>query len=207
LLLSAACAILIKYGDIMSENSAFASLPERKIPDEQVEKYREFYIDLLGFVPPRIQARTDLLARVDPELLAKQEELRRLCMYPDCFDTRTSQRLRYCSQIAGRGETSCFGRLSSGATPRAECRNQSGIPVWQPFNANLGTGSAGHRQVIQGIVKSICYKPYKIGELLALFDQNHPNGVREAASGRDHEVKHPRPDGITCQVRFLNKSE
>ena len=75
----------------MSEPSSFAVLPERQIPDEQVEEYRSFYVDLLGFVPPRIQARTDLLARLDPELLTMQEELRRHCMYPECFDTKTSQ--------------------------------------------------------------------------------------------------------------------
>jgi alkylhydroperoxidase/carboxymuconolactone decarboxylase family protein YurZ len=67
------------------------SLPERKIPDEKIEEYRDFYIELLGFVPPRIQARTDFLARLDPDLLTMQEELRRHCMYPDCFDTKTSQ--------------------------------------------------------------------------------------------------------------------
>jgi 4-carboxymuconolactone decarboxylase len=66
-------------------------LPERQVPDEQVEKIRDFYVELLGFVPPRIQARTDWLARLDPELLGMQEELRRHCMYPDCFDTKTSQ--------------------------------------------------------------------------------------------------------------------
>lgn len=75
----------------MSESAVQDQLPERQIPDEQVEAYREVYVDLLGFVPPRIQARTDLLARLDPELLARQEELRRHCMYPECFDTKTSQ--------------------------------------------------------------------------------------------------------------------
>jgi len=75
----------------MSEYSSSASLPQRKIPDEKIEEYRDVYVDLLGFVPPRIQARTDLLARLDPELLTMQEELRRHCMYPECFDTKTSQ--------------------------------------------------------------------------------------------------------------------
>jgi len=75
----------------MPDNPSAPSLPERQIPDEQVEKIRDFYVELLGFVPPRIQARTDLLARLDPELLTMQEELRRHCMYPDCFDTKTSQ--------------------------------------------------------------------------------------------------------------------
>jgi 4-carboxymuconolactone decarboxylase len=75
----------------MTENTAGTQLPERKLPDEQVEEYRNFYIELLGFVPPRILARTDWLARLDPDLLHMQEELRQHCMYPDCFDTKTSQ--------------------------------------------------------------------------------------------------------------------
>jgi hypothetical protein len=75
----------------MSEEPVASSLPERKITDEQVDEYRDFYVELLGFVPPRIQARTDLLSRLDPDLLTMQEDLRRHCMYPDCFDTKTSQ--------------------------------------------------------------------------------------------------------------------
>jgi alkylhydroperoxidase/carboxymuconolactone decarboxylase family protein YurZ len=75
----------------MSASTSRNPLPDRKIPDEQVEMIRNFYVELLGFVPPRIQARTDVLARLDPELLTMQEELRRHCMYPDCFDTKTSQ--------------------------------------------------------------------------------------------------------------------
>lgn len=73
----------------MSE--ALPPLPERKISDEQVAAYRQLYEELIGFVPPRIQARTDFLARVDPELLAKQEEIRQYCMYPQAFDIKTTQ--------------------------------------------------------------------------------------------------------------------
>jgi alkylhydroperoxidase/carboxymuconolactone decarboxylase family protein YurZ len=75
----------------MADTSPLAKLPDRQIPDHQLQAYRDFYIELLGFVPPRIQARTDLLARVDPELLAAQEDLRRHCMYPKCFDVKTTQ--------------------------------------------------------------------------------------------------------------------
>jgi alkylhydroperoxidase/carboxymuconolactone decarboxylase family protein YurZ len=75
----------------MADNVALDRLPDRQLPDEQVEEYRDFYVGLLGFVPPRIQARTDLLARVDPELLAMQEDIRRHCMYPRCFDVKTAQ--------------------------------------------------------------------------------------------------------------------
>lgn len=75
----------------MAESAPREPLPHLQIAPEQLEEYRSAYVELLGFVPPRIQARTDLLARVDPDLLAMQEELRRHCMYPKEFDTKTAQ--------------------------------------------------------------------------------------------------------------------
>src|SRR5690349_2578619 len=66
-------------------------LPPRQISDEQLQEYREFYLELLGYVPPRVQARTEVMSRLNPDLLAVQEEMRRRCMYPDCFDVKTSQ--------------------------------------------------------------------------------------------------------------------
>jgi alkylhydroperoxidase/carboxymuconolactone decarboxylase family protein YurZ len=75
----------------MAEAAPLANLPEPQIAHDQLQAYRDVYVELLGFVPPRIQARTDLLARVDPELLAMQEGLRRHCMYPQCFDVKTTQ--------------------------------------------------------------------------------------------------------------------
>ena len=65
--------------------------PDRQIDDSKVEEYRDFYTGLIGFVPPRIQARTDLLARLDPDLLKMQEEIRARAMYPECFDVKTAQ--------------------------------------------------------------------------------------------------------------------
>jgi alkylhydroperoxidase/carboxymuconolactone decarboxylase family protein YurZ len=75
----------------MADTSSLAKLPERQLSDDKIKEYRDAYVGLLGFVPPRIQARTDLLARVDPELLALQEDIRRHCMYPKCFDVKISQ--------------------------------------------------------------------------------------------------------------------
>jgi 4-carboxymuconolactone decarboxylase len=67
------------------------ALPIRQIDDAAVETYRDVYRELIGFVPPRIVARTDLLARLDPELLAQEEALRQRAMYPACFDVKTAQ--------------------------------------------------------------------------------------------------------------------
>ncbi len=75
----------------MAEPVPSSALPPRQISDEQIQQYRDFYTELIGFVPPRIQARTDLLARIDPELLALQEQIRAHAMYPKCFDVKTVQ--------------------------------------------------------------------------------------------------------------------
>ena len=66
-------------------------MPDRQIDDAEVEAYRDRYRELIGFVPPRIAARTDLLARLDPQLLEMEEQLRQRAMYPVCFDVKTAQ--------------------------------------------------------------------------------------------------------------------
>ncbi len=75
----------------MSENKGGEPLPDLRMDPQELEALRQRYIDLIGFVPPRIQARTDLLARLDPELLTMEETIRAHAMYPACFDTKTAQ--------------------------------------------------------------------------------------------------------------------
>jgi hypothetical protein len=49
------------------------------------------YEALIDFVPPRIMARTELGARLDPELLRLQEAARLSAVYPKCFDVKPTQ--------------------------------------------------------------------------------------------------------------------
>lgn len=95
------------------------SVPDRQIPDEQVDEYRDFYNELIGFLPPRIRARTDLLARLDPELLEMQEELRKHCMYPECFDVKTAQLMIWAimlTQLNNAARLHGIAALRAGAT-------------------------------------------------------------------------------------------
>lgn len=55
--------------------------------DERNEIYRE----LIGFVPPRIEARMAVTGALDPVLLEMQEKMREHAMYPKCFDVKTAQ--------------------------------------------------------------------------------------------------------------------
>src|SRR4029450_13053930 len=54
------------------------------------ERYA-IYRDLIGFLPPRIEARINVTGALDPELLDLQERMRARAMYPKCFDVKTSQ--------------------------------------------------------------------------------------------------------------------
>src|SRR5512141_2039603 len=49
------------------------------------------YKDLIGFVPPRIEARLAVTGALDPKLLDIQEQMREHAMYPKCFDVKTAQ--------------------------------------------------------------------------------------------------------------------
>jgi len=136
----------------MTENISSASLPDRKIPDEQIEEYRNFYTELLGFVPPRIQARTDFLARVDPDLLPMQEELRRHCMYPECFDTKTSQLMLFAillTNLQDAAKLHALGAYRAGATFEELNAVVNLVFLFRGLSAaNLGA------EILQGIAKS-----------------------------------------------------
>ncbi|HET9588652.1 MAG TPA: carboxymuconolactone decarboxylase family protein [Anaerolineales bacterium] len=136
----------------MTEPSSSAPLPERKISDEQVEEYRDFYVELLGFVPPRIQARTDLLARLDPELLTMQEALRRHCMYPDCFDTKTAQLMLFAILLTNLQDAAKLHALAAyraGATFEELSAVVNLVFLFRGLSAaNLGA------EILQGIARS-----------------------------------------------------
>ena len=61
--------------------------------DEKVsaeERYR-IYDELLGFVPPRIEARVSVTGSLDPKMVDLQEQMREHAMYSKSFDVKTTQ--------------------------------------------------------------------------------------------------------------------
>jgi len=56
-----------------------------------LEQRAEIYEDLLGFVPPRIEARLNVTGAIDPKMVELQEQIREHGMYPKCFDVKTAQ--------------------------------------------------------------------------------------------------------------------
>jgi 4-carboxymuconolactone decarboxylase len=93
-----------------------AELPARQLTDAELAALRAPYEELIGFVPPRIVARTELGARLDPELLRLEEALRLRAMYPACFDVKTSQLMLFGILLALMGDAA---RLHAIAARRA----------------------------------------------------------------------------------------
>jgi 4-carboxymuconolactone decarboxylase len=58
---------------------------------ETLEVRSEIYKDLLGFLPPRIEARLAVTGALDPKMIELQEKIREHGMYPKCFDVKTAQ--------------------------------------------------------------------------------------------------------------------
>jgi alkylhydroperoxidase/carboxymuconolactone decarboxylase family protein YurZ len=135
----------------MAQSASSDSLPARQFPDEKLEEYWSAYTDLLGFVPPRIQARTDLLSRLDPELLAMQEQLRRHCMYPECFDTKTAQLMLFGMLLVNLQDAAklhALGAYRAGATFEELSAVVNLAFLFRGLSAaNLGA------EIIQGIAK------------------------------------------------------
>lgn len=102
--------------------------PERKLDEAILEEYRSVYKDLLGFVPPRIQDRTDLLSRLDPALLSMQEEMRSKAMNPACFDEKTTQLMLFGMLLMS---------LLDAAKIHAVAARRAGA-TWEELNAVVG---------------------------------------------------------------------
>ncbi|WP_233835829.1 carboxymuconolactone decarboxylase family protein [Paraburkholderia sp. ZP32-5] len=58
---------------------------------ESFDARADIYKDLLGFLPPRIEARFAVTGALDPTILDLQEKLRKHGMYPKSFDVKTAQ--------------------------------------------------------------------------------------------------------------------
>jgi 4-carboxymuconolactone decarboxylase len=92
------------------------------------EESDELYRGLLGFVPPRIQARVLVQGALDPEGYDLTEQIREHMMYPDCFDTKTSQLILFAcllSQLSDAAQLHAIGARKAGAT-------------WEELNAVVG---------------------------------------------------------------------
>ena len=92
-------------------------------------EYFRSYEELIGFVPPRIQARIKLGLDVDAELLEMVEALRGRAMYPQCFDVKTAQLILFAvllSHVAPASEYHARGAVRAGAT-REELHAVAGL--------------------------------------------------------------------------------
>lgn len=105
-----------------------AALPARQLTDAELDAVRASYEKLIGFVPPRILARSELGARLDPELLRLQEAARSRAMYPACFDVKTTQLMLFGILLALMGDAA---RLHAIAARRAGAS-------WEELHAVVG---------------------------------------------------------------------
>jgi alkylhydroperoxidase/carboxymuconolactone decarboxylase family protein YurZ len=55
------------------------------------EERAKIYEELIGFLPPRIEARLAVTGAIDPDIIDLQEKMREHAMYPKCFDVKTAQ--------------------------------------------------------------------------------------------------------------------
>jgi hypothetical protein len=91
------------------ENAMQPARPNAEIIEKEIGEYKKgqvsfeqrtgVYNDLLGFTPPRIEARFRVTGALDPTVLDLQEQLRNHAMNPKCFDTKTAKLMVFSSWI------------------------------------------------------------------------------------------------------------
>lgn len=94
----------------------------------ELDAFRRRYLDLIGLVPPRIEARIQFGSEVDPKLLKLMEEMRAYAMYPDSLDIKTTQLILFGMLL---------NSLASGARFHALAARRAGAS-WEELNAVTG---------------------------------------------------------------------
>ncbi|NIE82307.1 MULTISPECIES: carboxymuconolactone decarboxylase family protein [unclassified Burkholderia] len=59
--------------------------------DPEAARRARTYLDMAGFVPPRVQTRLAVTGALDPTMLSLQEAARDHALAPACFDEKTTQ--------------------------------------------------------------------------------------------------------------------
>ena len=78
-----------------------------------LEERSAIYQELLGFVPPRIEARLAVTGALDPQLLDLQERLREHAMYPKCFNIKTAQLMLFGMLLMDRSDAALLHALAA----------------------------------------------------------------------------------------------
>ncbi|MGI4814306.1 MAG: carboxymuconolactone decarboxylase family protein [Janthinobacterium lividum] len=68
-----------------------ASIGQYADTETSYEERGRIYEELIGFLPPRIEARLSVTGALDPQLVDLQERMRAHAMYPKSFDVKTAQ--------------------------------------------------------------------------------------------------------------------
>jgi alkylhydroperoxidase/carboxymuconolactone decarboxylase family protein YurZ len=75
----------------INRESVRTSIGDYSDPAASFEARSAIYEELIGFVPPRIEARFAVTGALDPAMVELQEKVREHGMYPRSFDVKTAQ--------------------------------------------------------------------------------------------------------------------
>ncbi len=53
--------------------------------------YSGTYKEMIGYVPPKVEARMHVTGAIDPQMVALQEQMRAMAMHPKCLEEKTVQ--------------------------------------------------------------------------------------------------------------------
>jgi 4-carboxymuconolactone decarboxylase len=114
--------------------------------EQTAEQRYDIYKELIGFLPPRIEARINVTGALDPQLLDLQEKMRAHAMYPKCFDVKTVQLMLFGMLLMDLNDAAPLHGIAArraGATwEEMQAVVSLAFPVPRPFRRQSRRGAA-----------------------------------------------------------------
>src|SRR3546814_11205894 len=98
-----------------------------------LQRQADSYRQLLGYLPPRVEARLLVTGALDPALVEMQDQVRAHAMNPACFDAKTAQLMIFGMLMAEPSDAAVIHGI---AAPRPGA-------TWEGLTAGVSSGIVG----------------------------------------------------------------
>lgn len=115
----------------------------KPMDDQERETIRRRYQEMIGVVPPPVDARIEMASKLDPEALRKAEALRSHALSPAALDAKTVQLIATGIQLALRAESGVRSHARAALRAGASLEELHAVVVLAAFYCGIGTMNLG----------------------------------------------------------------
>ncbi|SEE22895.1 hypothetical protein SAMN05445871_4972 [Paraburkholderia caballeronis] len=145
----------------INRESVREAIGEYADPAATFDERSDIYRELIGFVPPRIEARFAVTGALDPAIVDLQEKVRTHAMYPKNFDVKTAQLMLFGMLLMDGSDAAVLHAIAARRAGASWGEMQDTVNLCFLFRgmsaANKGAeimGNIAHREVTEAATKN-----------------------------------------------------